>query len=122
MQLSKANPPASANSVIEPNGGGTGSSQWIVIAGGQTLALLSLLLALATVIPVLLPDVFWSFVSGGLFGAVFLSVVASTTALVRHNLPPSQFPSPRSKRSLPASKDMAAASEKDWNASSTIEE
>ena len=60
--------------------------------GGQTLALLSLLLALATVIPVLLPDVFWSFVSGGLFGAVFLSVVASTTALVRHNLPPSQWP------------------------------
>jgi len=27
-------------------------------------------------------------VSGRLFGGVFLSVVASTTALVRHNLPP----------------------------------
>ena len=26
-----------------------------------------------------------------LFGAVFLSVVASTTALVRHNLPPGQW-------------------------------
>jgi MFS family permease len=26
-----------------------------------------------------------------LFGGVFLSVVASTTALVRHNLPPSQW-------------------------------
>lgn len=30
-------------------------------------------------------------VSGLLFGAVFLSVVASTTALVRHNLPPGQW-------------------------------
>jgi MFS family permease len=29
--------------------------------------------------------------SGLLFGAVFLSVVASTTALVRHNLPPAQW-------------------------------
>jgi MFS family permease len=29
--------------------------------------------------------------SGVLFGAVFLSLVASTTALVRHNLPASQW-------------------------------
>jgi hypothetical protein len=29
--------------------------------------------------------------SGLVFGAVFLSVVASTTALVRHNLPPVQW-------------------------------
>jgi hypothetical protein len=29
--------------------------------------------------------------SGLLFGAVFLSVVASTTALVRHNLPPAAW-------------------------------
>ena len=29
--------------------------------------------------------------SGLLFGGVFLSVVASTTALVRHNLPPAQW-------------------------------
>ena len=29
--------------------------------------------------------------SGALFGAVFLSVVASTTALVRHNLPPARW-------------------------------
>jgi MFS family permease len=29
--------------------------------------------------------------SGLLFGAVFLSVVASTTALVRHNLPPTAW-------------------------------
>ena len=31
--------------------------------------------------------------SGLLFGAVFLSLVASTTALVRHNLPPAQWAS-----------------------------
>jgi MFS-type transporter involved in bile tolerance (Atg22 family) len=31
------------------------------------------------------------FGSGALFGAVFLSVVASTTALVRHNLPPAAW-------------------------------
>jgi hypothetical protein len=30
-------------------------------------------------------------VSGLLFGGVFLSVVASTTALVRHNLPPAAW-------------------------------
>jgi MFS family permease len=30
-------------------------------------------------------------VSGLLFGGVFLSLVASTTALVRHNLPPAQW-------------------------------
>ena len=32
------------------------------------------------------------FASGALFGAVFLSVVASTTALVRHNLPAAAWP------------------------------
>jgi MFS-type transporter involved in bile tolerance (Atg22 family) len=32
------------------------------------------------------------FVSGLMFGAVFLSVVASTTAMVRHNLPPAAWP------------------------------
>jgi hypothetical protein len=32
------------------------------------------------------------FGSGVLFGAVFLSVVASTTALVRHNLPTAAWP------------------------------
>ena len=32
------------------------------------------------------------FASGALFGAVFLSVVASTTAFVRHNLPPAAWP------------------------------
>ncbi|EHR73502.1 arabinose efflux permease family protein [Burkholderiales bacterium JOSHI_001] len=55
--------------------------------GGGALALLNALLALATVLPVLWPQTGVAFGSGALFGAVFLSVVASTTALVRHNLP-----------------------------------
>ena len=55
--------------------------------GGQAMALLNALLALATVLPVLSPHPLAVFASGALFGAVFLSVVASTTALVRHNLP-----------------------------------
>ncbi len=61
--------------------------------GGQSLMLLNGLLALATVLPVLSAHPLAVFVSGALFGAVFLSVVASTTALVRHNLPPAAWPS-----------------------------
>lgn len=59
--------------------------------GGQPLALLNGLLGLATVVPALTAA--WPAVlaSGLVFGAVFLSVVASTTALVRHNLPPAQW-------------------------------
>ncbi len=55
--------------------------------GGGALALLNALLGLATVLPALTGA--WPVVlaSGLLFGAVFLSVVASTTAFVRHNLP-----------------------------------
>ena len=54
---------------------------------GRPLALLNALLGLATLLPALTQA--WGLVllSGLLFGAVFLSVVASTTALVRHNLP-----------------------------------
>jgi predicted MFS family arabinose efflux permease len=59
--------------------------------GGGALARLNGLLALATVLPVLLPQALPAFVSGALFGGVFLSVVASTTALVRHNLPASAW-------------------------------
>ncbi|MBX3636772.1 MAG: YbfB/YjiJ family MFS transporter [Rubrivivax sp.] len=67
--------------------------------GGQTLALLNGLLALATLLAVL--PAWWAlgtaalplvFASGALFGSVFLSVVASTTALVRHNLPAAAWP------------------------------
>jgi predicted MFS family arabinose efflux permease len=59
--------------------------------GGQALAILSALLGCATVLPALTNA--WGLVllSGVMFGSVFLSVVASTTALVRHNLPPSQW-------------------------------
>lgn len=60
--------------------------------GGQALALLNALLALATILPVLSAQPLAVFASGLLFGAVFLSVVASTTAMVRHNLPPSAWP------------------------------
>ncbi|MBL7087752.1 YbfB/YjiJ family MFS transporter [Acidovorax sp.] len=55
--------------------------------GGEALARLNALLGLATILPAITGA--WPVVlaSGLLFGGVFLSVVASTTALVRHNLP-----------------------------------
>lgn len=56
--------------------------------GGQSLAILNGLLGLATLLPALTAAAPLVFASGVLFGAIFLSVVASTTALVRHNLPP----------------------------------
>ncbi len=55
---------------------------------GRPMALLNGLLAAATALPVLSAHPVAVFASGTLFGSVFLSVVASTTALVRHNLPP----------------------------------
>lgn len=60
--------------------------------GGQPLALLNALLAVATLLPVLSAHPLAVFASGALFGAVFLSLVASTTALVRHNLPAAAWP------------------------------
>jgi MFS family permease len=60
--------------------------------GGVPLALLNALLALATALPVISAHPLIVFASGALFGSVFLSVVASTTALVRHNLPPTAWP------------------------------
>ena len=60
---------------------------------GRPMALLNGLLAVATVLPVLSSHPLAVFASGGLFGAVFLSVVASTTALVRHNAAPAAWPS-----------------------------
>jgi predicted MFS family arabinose efflux permease len=54
---------------------------------GRPLALLNALLGLATLLPALTHAWGWVMFSGLLFGGVFLSVVASTTALVRHNLP-----------------------------------
>lgn len=55
--------------------------------GGQSLAILNALVGCATILPALTAAVPVVFLSGAVFGAVFLSVVASTTALVRHNLP-----------------------------------
>lgn len=54
---------------------------------GGALALLNALLAAATVLPVLSTNGVAVTVSGALFGSVLLSVVASTTAVVRRNLP-----------------------------------
>jgi len=60
---------------------------------GRPLAVLNALLGLATILPALTQA--WPLVllSGALFGAVFLSVVASTTALVRHNVAQSAWAS-----------------------------
>ena len=59
--------------------------------GGQPMTILSSLLGVAILVPAL--TVQWTavLVSGLVFGAVFLSIVAATTALVRHNLPPAQW-------------------------------
>jgi predicted MFS family arabinose efflux permease len=59
--------------------------------GGQPQALLNGLLGVATLLPVLSPSAPLALASGVLFGGVFLSAVASTTALVRHNLPPARW-------------------------------
>lgn len=55
---------------------------------GVAMACLNALLGLATALAALSHSVPVLLLSGALFGAVFLSVVASTTAFVRHNLPP----------------------------------
>lgn len=59
---------------------------------GRALATLNAILAAATVLPAL--TVSWPVVllSGLVFGGVFLSVVASTTAFVRHNLSAHDWP------------------------------
>ncbi|HEY5800941.1 MAG TPA: YbfB/YjiJ family MFS transporter [Burkholderiaceae bacterium] len=56
--------------------------------GGQAMAVLNGLLGVATILPVLTNALPAVLLSGLLFGAVFLSVVTSSTALVRHNLQP----------------------------------
>lgn len=60
---------------------------------GQPLARLNALLGVATLLPALTSALPVLVLSGVLFGAVFLSVVAATTALVRHNLPQAQWAS-----------------------------
>ncbi len=58
---------------------------------GRAMALLNTVLGVATVIPAVTAFGPALLLSGLLFGGVFLSVVASTTALVRHNLPASAW-------------------------------
>jgi predicted MFS family arabinose efflux permease len=78
-------------------GAGVMASSWLWARllqrhrGGVPMALLNGLLAVATLMPVLSTQPVVVFASGALFGCVFLSVVASTTALVRHNLPTSAW-------------------------------
>lgn len=78
---------------------GAGVIAFYVLLGLGVLAsswlwagLLNGLLALATVLPVASAHPLAVYASGALFGGVFLSVVASTTALVRHNLAPAAWP------------------------------
>ena len=59
--------------------------------GGGAMALLNGLLGVAIVLPALTQNFLLLLISGALFGGVFLSIVASTTALVRHNLPQSAW-------------------------------
>ena len=59
--------------------------------GGESLAILNALLSVATLLPAVTAAPVAVFISGLLFGGVFLSAVASTTALVRHNLPPASW-------------------------------
>lgn len=79
-------------------GVGTIASSWLWAGllqrhrGGVPLTVLNALLAVATLLPVAASHPVSVFVSGALFGSVFLSVVASTTALVRHNAPPGAWP------------------------------
>lgn len=56
--------------------------------GGGALARLNLLLGIAVVLPAVTGNFYVFVASGALFGAVFLSIVASTTAFVRLNLAP----------------------------------
>ena len=59
--------------------------------GGGAFARLSALLAVAALLPALASGWMVAVASGLLFGLSFLSVVASTTAFVRHNLPATQW-------------------------------
>ena len=75
-------------------GAATVASSWLWAGvlqrhrGGQALAMLTGLLAMATLLPVLSASPAVVALSCAMFGCCFLSVVASTTAFVRHNLPP----------------------------------
>jgi len=78
-------------------GAGAVASSWIWAGllqrhrSGRALALLNAILAAATLLPVVSTQPAVVALSCALFGCTFLSVVASTTAFVRHNLPPAQW-------------------------------
>jgi len=78
-------------------GAGVVASSWIWAGllhrarGGWALALLNAILAVATLLPVVSGQPVVVALSCLLFGCTFLSVVASTTAFVRHNLPPAAW-------------------------------
>lgn len=55
--------------------------------GGESLAILNAVLGVAAILPALTSSIPIIFISGIVFGGVFLSVVAATTIMVRHNLP-----------------------------------
>jgi predicted MFS family arabinose efflux permease len=80
-------------------GAGAVASSWIWAGvlqrfrGGQALALLNAILAVATLLPVITAQPLVVAASCLLFGCTFLSVVASTTAFVRHNLAPAEWAS-----------------------------
>lgn len=59
--------------------------------GGRAMALLNGLLGVATLLPAVSDNFTVLMFSGIVFGGVFLSIVASSTALVRHNLPQNQW-------------------------------
>jgi len=61
--------------------------------GGESLAILNVMVGVACVLPALTAAAPVVFASGLLFGGVFFSVVASTTAFVRHNLPAASWSS-----------------------------
>jgi len=74
-------------------GAGTVASSWLWAGvlqrfrGGEALALITAILAGATLLPVISASPVVVALSCLVFGCCFLSVVASTTAFVRHNLP-----------------------------------
>ncbi len=78
-------------------GAGVVASSWLWAGllqrfrGGQALASLCAILAVATLLPVVSGQPVVVALSCALFGCTFLSVVASTTAFVRHNLPPAAW-------------------------------
>lgn len=80
-------------------GAGVIASSWLWAGllqrhrSGRPLMWLNALLALATLLPVVSRQPAVVLVSGAVFGGVMLSVVAATTAFVRHNHPPAAWAS-----------------------------